>query len=162
MNPNFNIPHAALKITKIHPDAKLPRVATPESIGADVYAYLRTESGRENKMVIPPGTTRMVPTGIVALAQPPFSILVCSRSGLAAQRTLFVTNSPGVVDPDYRGEIKILLHNAGTENQWVAHNDRVAQLILVPIPYPTVSESELDLRLLDSHRGEDGFGSTGA
>ena len=157
----FN-PHIMLKVTLIHRDAKLPRIATPESIGADVYAYLKSESGREIKMVIPPGTTRMVPTGIVALAQPPFSILVCSRSGLAAQRTLFVTNAPGVVDPDYRGEIKVLLHNAGVENQWIAHGDRIAQLILVPIPIPDVSESELDLRLIDSHRGAAGFGSTGA
>lgn len=155
-------PHVALKITKIHPDAKLPRIATPESIGADVYAYLKTESGRANKLVIPPGTTRMVPTGVVGLAQPPFSILVCSRSGLAASRALFVTNSPGVIDPDYRGEIKILLHNGGFENQWIEHGDRIAQLILVPIPIPDVSESELDLRLIDSHRGDKGFGSTGA
>lgn len=155
-------PHVMLKITKLHPDAKLPRVATAESIGADVYAYLKSESGREIKMVIPPGTTRMVSTGIVAVAQPPFSILVCSRSGLAAQRTLFVTNAPGVIDPDYRGEIKILLHNAGTENQWISHADRIAQLILVPIPIPDVSESDLDLRNLTSLRGDKGFGSTGA
>lgn len=156
MNPTI-----MLKVTKIHDDAKLPRIATPESIGADVYAYLKSESGREIKLALPPGATRMVPTGIVALAQPPFSILVCSRSGLAAQRTVFVTNAPGVVDPDYRGEIKILLHNAGFENQWISHGDRIAQLILVPIPIPDVSESELDLRLIDSHRGEAGFGSTG-
>lgn len=154
-------PHVMLKITRLHPDAKLPRVATPASIGADVYAYLKSESGREIKMVIPPGSTRMVSTGIIAVAQPPFSILVCSRSGLAAQRTLFVTNSPGVVDPDYRGEIKILLHNAGVQNQWISHGDRIAQLILVPIPIPDVSESELDLRNLTSIRGEAGFGSTG-
>lgn len=161
MTPNFNIPHVALKITRLYDDVKLPRKATDESIGADVYAYLKTESGRTNKMVIPPGSTRMVPTGIVALAQPPFSILVCSRSGLAAQRTLFVTNSPGVVDPDYRGEIKVLLHNGGVQNQWIEHGDRIAQLILVPIPIPDVSESEMDIRLIDSERGEKGFGSTG-
>lgn len=161
MTPNFDTPHAALKVTRLHDDVKLPRKATSESIGADVYAYLKTESGRTNKMVIPPATTRMVPTGLVALAQPPFSILVCSRSGLAAERTLFVTNSPGVVDPDYRGEIKILLHNGGTQNQWIEHGDRIAQLVLLPIPIPDISESELDLRLLDSERGENGFGSTG-
>lgn len=154
-------PHVMLKITKLHSDAKLPRLGTPESIGADVYAYLKSESGREIKMVIPPGTTRMVSTGIVAVAQPPFSILVCSRSGLAAQRTLFVTNAPGVVDPDYRGEIKVLLHNAGTQNQWIGHAERIAQLILVPIPIPDVSESDLDLRMLTSTRGDAGFGSTG-
>lgn len=154
-------PHIMLKVTKLHPDVKLPHRATEESIGADIYAYLKSESGREIKMVIPPNQTRMVSTGIVALAQPPFSILVCSRSGLAAQRTVFVTNAPGVVDPGYRGEIKILLHNAGVQNQWIEHGDRIAQLILVPIPIPDVSESELDLRHIDSSRGEAGFGSTG-
>lgn len=161
MTPNFEIPHAQLKVTRLYPDVKLPRKATDESIGADVYAYLKTESGRVNKMVIPPGSTRMVPTGLVALAQPPFSIFVCSRSGLAAQRSLFVINAPGVVDPDYRGEIKILLHNAGVQNQWIEHNDRIAQLVLVPIPIPDISESDVDIRMIDSERGQKGFGSTG-
>lgn len=157
----MTMPKAMLKVTLLHPDAKLPHRATPNSIGADLYAYVKSERGTEIKLVIPPGTTRMVSTGIVAVAQPPFSLLVCSRSGLAAQRTLFVTNSPGVVDPDYRGEIKVLLHNAGTENQWIAHRDRIAQMILVPLPVPDVSESTMDLRLLESERGEAGFGSTG-
>ncbi len=153
-------PHIMLKVTRIHPDAKLPRLATPESIGADVYAYLRSENGRPLKKVIPPGMTMMIPTGIVAIAQPPFSLLVCSRSGLATT-SIFVANAPGVVDPDYRGEIKILLHNAGLQNHWVEHDHRIAQLILVPIPIPDVSESELDLRHLTSIRGDAGFGSTG-
>ena len=153
-------PRIMLKITKIHPDAKLPRLATHESIGADVYAYLKSEHGRPIKMVIPPESTRMVPTGIIVVAQPPFSVFVCSRSGLATQG-VFVANAPGVVDPDYRGEIKILLHNGGAQNHWVEHNDRIAQLVLLPIPIPDVSESELDLRNLTSIRGEAGFGSTG-
>lgn len=153
-------PQIMLKVTRMHPDAKLPRQATSESIGADVYAYLKSEGGREIKMVISPGTTRMIPTGIIAVAQPPFSILVCSRSGLAV-KSIFVTNAPGVVDPDYRGEIKILLHNASSENHWVEHNDRIAQLLLVPIPVPDVSESDVDLRSLISTRGDAGFGSTG-
>lgn len=153
-------PHIMLKITKLHPDAKLPRVATPESIGADVYAYCKSEALRPLKMVVPPNTTRMIPTGIIAVAQPPFCIFVCSRSGLAKE-SLFVINAPGVVDPDYRGEIKILLHNAGTQNHWVEHGDRIAQLVLLPIPTPDVSESDMDLRYLESTRGDAGFGSTG-
>jgi dUTP diphosphatase len=153
-------PRLMLKVTRIHPDARLPKTATAESIGADVYAYLKSEQGRPIKMVIPPGVTRMIPTGIIAVAQPPFSILACSRSGLAV-KSIFVTNAPGVIDPDYRGEVKVLLHNASSENHWVEHNDRIAQLILVPIPIPDVSESEIDLRQLTSTRGEAGFGSTG-
>lgn len=153
-------PHIMLKVTKMYPDVKLPRVATENSIGADLYAYCKSESGREIKMVIPPQSTRVVPTGIIAVAQPPFSLLVCSRSGLAVSG-IFVTNSPGVIDPDYRGEIKVLLHNAGVQNHWVEHGDRIAQLLLVPIPVPDVSESDLDLRHLETLRGDSGFGSTG-
>lgn len=153
-------PHIMLKITLMHPDAKLPRTATPESIGADVYAYCKSESGRPVKLVVPAQSTRMIPTGIIAVSQPPFSILVCSRSGLAS-KGIFVTNAPGVIDPDYRGEIKILLHNATDQPHWVEHHDRIAQLVLFPIPIPDVSESEIDLRKLTSIRGDAGFGSTG-
>lgn len=154
-------PTAQLMITKIHPDARLPKVATAVSIGADVYACIKSDKGHPLKMVIPPSMTRLIPTGIVAVAEPPFSILVASRSGLAHQRSVFVLNSPGVIDPDYRGEIKILLHNAGGENQWVQDGDRIAQLILVPIPVPDVQESPMDLRNLTTIRGDAGFGSTG-
>lgn len=152
---------AQLAITRIHPDAKLPRKGTEDSIGADVYAYITSATGHSLKTVIPPNTTRAIRTGIVAVAQPPFSIFVCSRSGMAKDKALFVTNAPGVIDPDYRGEVVVLLHNAGTENQWVSHEDRIAQLVLIPIPIPLIIESELDLRKLTSARGEAGFGSTG-
>jgi dUTP pyrophosphatase len=154
-------PFARIAITRIHPEAKLPHKGTPESIGADVYAYIKSDRGHPLKAVIPPGTTRLISTGIVAVAEPPYSILVCSRSGMAKDRTIFVTNSPGVVDPDYRGEIKVLLHNGGADNQWISDGDRIAQLILVPIPIPEIIESGLDLRKLSSTRGEAGFGSTG-
>jgi len=150
-----------IKITRLFPDAKLPRTATPYSIGADLYAYIKSESGKELKAMIPPGSTRPIRTGIIAVAEPPFSMLVCSRSGMAKERMIFVTNSPGVIDPDYRGEILVLLHNAGVQTQWIAHGDRIAQIILVPAPFPAVSDSDLDLRSLTSLRGEAGFGSTG-
>lgn len=152
---------AQIKITRIHPNARLPKPATPLSIGADIYACLRTESGNPTKMMIPVSMTRLIPTGIVAVAEPPFSLLVASRSGMAKERSVFVLNSPGVIDPDYRGEIKVLLHNSGGETQWISDGDRIAQLILVPIPIPDVSESDLDLRKLSTIRGEAGFGSTG-
>lgn len=152
---------AKLLVTRMYPDVKLPTTATPMSIGADLYAYLRSEGGTKIKKVIPPGFTIMIPTGIIARAEDPFSIFVCSRSGLAAQRALFVTNSPGVIDPDYTGEIKVLLHNAGHQNQWVEDGDRIAQLVLLPAPFPEVQESIPDLRDTTTMRGERGFGSTG-
>jgi dUTP pyrophosphatase len=151
---------AQLMCTRLADDVRLPRVATEVSIGADVYAYLKSESGRPIKMLVPPGMTRMIPTGLVAVSEPPYSILVCSRSGLAT-KGIFVANAPGVVDPDYRGEIKILLHNASGEVHWVEHGDRIAQIILVPVPVPIVGESSMDLTQLTSIRGEAGFGSTG-
>jgi dUTP pyrophosphatase len=154
-------PTAQLVVTRLHSDVKLPRIATPVSIGADVYAYLKSESGREIKMMIPPGMSRLVPTGIVVVAEPPFSLLACSRSGLANERNLFVLNAPGVIDPDYRGELKVILYNASQEAQWIQHEDRIMQLIMVPIPVPEISDSPMDLRGLTSVRGEAGFGSTG-
>lgn len=152
---------AQIKITKTHPEARLPKVATNYSIGADVYACIRSDKGQPLKMVIPPSMTRLIPTGIIAVAEPPWSILIASRSGMAKERSVFVLNSPGVIDPDYTGEIKILLHNSGGENQWISDGDRIAQMILVPIPFPVVSESTIDLRTLVSERGDGGFGSTG-
>lgn len=152
---------AQIKVTKIHPHARLPQTSTRYSIGADVYACIRSDRGQPLKMVIPPSMTRLIPTGIVAVAEPPYSMLVASRSGMAKERSVFVLNSPGVIDPDYTGEIKILLHNSGGETQWISDGDRIAQLILVPIPFPIVSESPIDLRTLTTERGAEGFGSTG-
>jgi dUTP pyrophosphatase len=152
---------AHLRITKLHDTVRLPTRATPLSIGADLYAHIKSDKGQSLKMVIPPTMTRLIPTGIVAVAEEPYSIFVCSRSGLAAQRSVFVLNAPGVVDPDYRGEIKVLLHNAGGETQWISDGDRIAQLVLLPIPVPEVSESMVDLRTLLTARGDAAFGSTG-
>lgn len=152
---------ATIAITRMYDDVKIPRKGTPESIGVDLCAYIKSSSGHSLNHVIPPNTTRLISTGIVAVAEPPFSIFVCSRSGMAKDKTLFVTNAPGVIDPDYRGEIKVLLHNAGVENQWIADGDRIAQMVLIPIPIPDIMESELNLRQLASTRGENGFGSTG-
>src|SRR6478735_7688066 len=116
-------PVAQIKITKIHPHAKLPTLGTPGSVGVDLYACIRSDSGTPLKMVIPPTMTRLIPTGLVAVVESPYTLLVCSRSGMAKERSVFVLNSPGVIDPDYRGEIKILLHNAGGENQWISDGD---------------------------------------
>ena len=151
---------AQLKCTKLADDVRLPHLATDISIGADVYAYLKSESGHPIKMGIGSGMTRTIPTGLVVVSEPPYSILVCSRSGMSLSG-LCVANAPGVIDPDYRGELKIIVHNLGAQPYWIEHGDRIAQLILVPIPSPMVSEAEFDLRHLTSLRGEAGLGSTG-
>lgn len=151
--------------TKMFPDVLPPRQGTPNSVGADVHAYIKTESGRPSKMMIPVQATRAIPTGIVVKhfwsSQPePYSIFVCSRSGMA-KKSVFVTNSPGVIDPDYRGEVIVLLYNGSHEPQWIEDGDRIAQLVLMPIPIPVIAESNYDLRNESTARGGNGFGSTG-
>lgn len=167
-----------LLFTKMYPDVKAPRLGTENSVGADIHAYLKTESGRPNKMMIPSRATRAIPTGliikheilyepvsafgpgVVQAVGPMHSPFVCSRSGMAKQ-SLFVANSPGVIDPDYRGEILVLLFNGSHEAQYVEDGDRIAQVVLLPAPIPVIQEAHYDLRNDVTTRGEAGFGSTG-
>jgi dUTP pyrophosphatase len=138
-------------------DAKLPTQGTEESVGYDLYAYIKTEDGRPSKKLIAPHTVQNVPTGIAMEPNTGYFATVCSRSGIAKQG-LSVCNSPGVIDPDYRGEIRVLLHNGGYEYQTIHHEDRIAQLIFFPATYIEVVEAET---LSETGRGEKGFGSTG-
>lgn len=117
-------------------------------------------------MAIGPGQARMIPTGLVVarFAERPrmsTAILVCSRSGLAT-KGIFVANAPGVIDPDYRGEIKVILFNGSPEVHWVQHNDRIAQVLVMPVLSPDWKEAPYDLREDQTTRGAAGFGSTGA
>ena len=137
--------------------AKLPSRAYDDSIGLDIYAFLLSESGRPNKAILPPRTTRLIPTGISAKPPSGHAILVCSRSGLATH-SIFVTNAPGVVDADYRGEIKVLMYNGGHETYYIEHEQRIAQLLVVPLPHV---EMKIVTSLEPTARGEKGFGSTG-
>lgn len=141
----------------VAPGAKPPIRAYNESVGLDLYAFLLTESGRPNRAIIPPRTTRLIPTGISAKPPPGHAILVCSRSGLAT-RSIFVTNAPGVIDPDYRGEIQVLLYNGGHETSYVEHEQRIAQLIVVPLPHV---ETRIVESFAPTERGAKGFGSRG-
>lgn len=146
-----------LGIFKLKPDALLPRRGMEQSVGLDLHAYLISESGRPNTLLLPPHTTRKIPTGLAMRPPPGHAILVCSRSGLAGSG-VFVTNGPGVVDPDYRGEIQVLLHNGGHQAYYVKHEERVAQILVVPVPIVPFEEiTELDV----TERGDKGFGSTG-
>lgn len=154
----------AIRIRKLDPRAQLPIRATPRSVGLDIFAFLISESGRPNTAMIPPRTTKAIPTGLI-MAPPempplkPYALYVCSRSGLARNLSLFVTNAPGVVDPDYRGEIQVLLYNGGHESQYIQHGDRIAQIVMLPTAIPEIVEDpDLDL---NTERGAAGFGSTG-
>jgi dUTP pyrophosphatase len=148
-----------LAIKRMYADVKMPFRGTSNSIGLDLHAFLLTESGRPNTALIPPKSTRGIPTGIIAAPPPNHALFVCSRSGLAKQNSIFVTNSPGVIDPDYRGEIIVLLYNGGHEAYYVRHNDRIGQLVCLPVAI--VEMAELPNMDLSTKRGSAGFGSTG-
>ncbi len=100
----------------------------------------------------------MVPTGLAMAIPAGFELQIRPRSGLAAKQSLTVLNSPGTIDSDYRGEIKVILHNAGTVSQFVEVGDRICQAVLSRVPQAVFSVvDELD----ETDRGDGGFGSTG-
>ena len=115
-------------------------------------------SNNKNPVKIKPGTSELIPTGISVAIPINFEIQIRPRSGLAAKSNISVLNTPGTVDSDYRGEVKIILFNHGKKEFIVNNNDRVAQMVLTPIAKVDFDEVE---KLPNSLRGEGGFGSTG-
>lgn len=146
-----------LEVVRLFPDAQLPHLAYDESAAYDLSAYMLTESGRPNNTVLAPRSTRLVSTGLALRPPPGHLVLICSRSGMA-KRSIFVANAPGVVDPTYTGEIKILLYNGGHTSEYVRHGDRVAQALVVP--FAAVKLKEVN-ELPPTLRGAKGFGSSG-
>lgn len=132
--------------------AKVPTYGSPEAAGADLYACL------EESLVIQPGRTAFVPTGIAMEVPVGCAGLIYARSGLACKRGLAPANKVGVVDSDYRGEIMVALHNHGLEAQTVENGERIAQMIITPVITPAYETVE---ELSDTVRGAGGFGSTG-
>lgn len=151
--------HLSIEVFKKDRRAKLPIRGTERSVGFDIHAFLLTESGRPSKKGIGRTETAMIPTGLVLRPPKGFFIQVCSRSGLAT-KSVFVANSPGVIDPDYSGELFILLHNSGYETFWIEHEHRIAQIILSPILGCEIAEISFEPPPIG--RGSAGFGSTGA
>lgn len=146
-----------LKFHKLHPGAILPRRWSEESVGYDLHAFSLSETGRPLKRLIPPRSTENISTGLLIEPPPGHFTMVCSRSGLA-KLSIVVANAPGIIDPDYRGEVKILLYNGGFQSYYVQHEDRIAQLVVVPAtPLSIVEVTELS----QTQRGDRGFGSTG-
>ena len=141
-----------IKVKLLRPGAKLPTYGTEFSAGADLYACL------EEVVVIAPGETKKIPTGIAMELPVGFAGLIYARSSMGTKKGLAPANKVGVVDSDYRGEFLVFLHNHGTEAQTVAHGDRIAQLLVTPVFTPGFIESE---ELSDTLRGDGGFGSTG-
>lgn len=140
-----------VKFTKLNANAKTPTIATEFSAGADLYSA-------EGEVVINPGETAFIGTGI-ATAIPEGTVgLVYARSGLACKKGLAPANKVGVIDSDYRGEIKVALHNHGSVPQTVAAGERIAQMVITP--YYTADYLQVD-SLDQTERGAGGFGSTG-
>lgn len=146
-----------VKIRRLHPEAILPKSWSDQACGLDLHAMLLTENGRPNNAIVSKNASRELPTGIAVECPRGYYALVVSRSGLA-RNNIFVTNSPGIIDPDYRGELKVLLYNGGFQAHYVKHGDRIAQLIFAPFVPASVREVEV---LSETLRGEAGFGSTG-
>ena len=131
-------------------DFPLPEYATPASAGVD----LRASEG----CVIPPGGRALVPTGLRIALPEDYEAQIRPRSGLALRHGVTLPNSPGTIDADYRGEVRVILMNLGQEPFVVEPGDRIAQMVVAPVTRVAWSEvEELDA----TERGEGGFGSTG-
>jgi dUTP pyrophosphatase len=150
-------PSIAFKVRRFHPDARLPMRWSAGAVGYDLHAHLLTEHGRPNKRVIPPNSTVNIPTGLGIECPSGYFAFVCPRSGLG-KYSISVTNSPGLIDTDYRGEIQVLVYNGSYVNYWVQHDDRIAQLVIMPVTPTHFTEVK---ELTNTERGVAGFGSTG-
>ena len=139
-------------VKKFDKNIKLPTYKTSGSSGMDLMAYVK------NKITINPGKTAIIPTGIAVAIPKNYEIQIRPRSGLAAKKGISVLNTPGTVDADYRGEIKIILINLSKKLFMVKSGDSGAQMILCPIVKGNLKEVK---KLPKTIRGKGGFGSTG-
>lgn len=141
-----------LKIKKLKENAHIPVYGTEYAAGADLYASI------EENIIITPGETKLIPTGL-SMAIPTGMVgLIFARSGISIKRGLAPANKVGVIDSDYRGELMVALYNQSNIEQVVEPNERIAQFILMPYIKAEFTEvNELD----DTDRGNGGFGSTG-
>ncbi len=139
-------------VKKLHSKVQLPSYKTEGSSGMDLMAFL------ENPINIAPNTSALIPTGISIAISNDVEIQIRPRSGLAAKSNISVLNTPGTIDSDYRGEIKVILFNHGLKEFIVNNNDRIAQIILMPVL--KIDFEEVD-DLPKTVRGSGGFGSTG-
>jgi len=139
-------------VKKFDKNIKLPAYKTSGSSGMDLVAYIK------KKIIINPGKTAMVSTGIAVAVPKNYELQIRPRSGLAAKKGISVLNTPGTIDSDYRGEIKIILINLSRKSFVVKSGDRVAQMILCPVKKGRLKEVK---NLPNTVRGGRGFGSTG-
>tara|TARA_Y100000590_G_scaffold174483_1_gene199527 strand:+ start:16105 stop:16542 length:438 start_codon:yes stop_codon:yes gene_type:complete len=137
---------------KLNSKVKLPKYKTDGSSGMDLMAFI------SKPISIMPQKSELIPTGISIAIPENTEVQIRPRSGLAAKNYISVLNTPGTIDSDYRGELKVILYNYGTKEFIVNNEDRIAQMVLVPVIKATFEEVE---ELPDTIRGDGGFGSTG-
>ena len=123
-------------IKKLNPEAKIPLYKTEGSSGMDLTAFV------DNSIKIKPNSSELIPTGISIAIPEDTEIQIRPRSGLAAKSNISVLNTPGTIDSDYRGELKIILFNHGTNDFVVNNGDRIAQMVLMPVLKASFEEVE--------------------
>ena len=143
---------AKILIKKLDPNVVLPAYKTNGASGMDLMAFI------DKPIKIAPNSSYLVPTGLSMAFSEDYEVQIRPRSGLAAKNNITVLNTPGTIDSDYRGEIKIILFNHGKEDFLVNNKDRVAQMVLTPVVKMELEETD---NLPNTVRGEGGFGSTG-
>ncbi len=139
-------------VKKLNPKVQLPTYKTEGSSGMDVMAFI------ENSVKIAPNSSALIPTGISIAIPSDVEIQIRPRSGLAAKSNISILNTPGTIDSDYRGELKVILFNHGSKEFIINNQDRIAQMILMPVL--KIDFEEID-DLPETVRGSGGFGSTG-
>ena len=141
-----------IQIKKLSSFVSTPKYETPGSSGMDIAAHI------EEKVIINPGEKSLVPTGFSLAIPRGYEVQIRPRSGLAAKKSITVLNTPGTIDADYRGEIKVILINLGKEKFIIENGERIAQMVVCPVVQAKFEEVK---ELSDTVRGSSGFGSTG-
>ena len=143
---------AKVLIKKLSAEVELPSYKTVGASGMDLMAFIKSP------ITVKPKSSNLIPTGISMAFSKDYEVQIRPRSGLAAKKNISVLNTPGTIDSDYRGEIKVIIYNHGSEDFVINNKDRIAQMILSPVIKMELQETD---DLPESVRGEDGFGSTG-
>ena len=139
-------------IKKLFPAVQLPSYKTSGASGMDLMAFIKSS------ITIKPKTSCLIPTGLSVAFSEDYEVQIRPRSGLAAKNNISVLNTPGTIDSDYRGEIKVIIYNHGNKDFLVNNGDRIAQMILTPVVKMELEETN---DLPETIRGKGGFGSTG-
>ncbi len=146
---NIKLPFKRIKGTE---DLPQPSYMTSGSAGMDICAAV------EDDLNVQPGNRVLVPTGLMVAVPPGYELQIRPRSGLAVRQGVGIVNSPGTIDSDYRGEIKVILINLGQDNVTISRGDRIAQMVLCPLPRAVLEEVD---ELPPTERNDGGFGHTG-